>query len=130
METADDDPNQSEKASQPASVEITARAKGVPPTEPWSVIARDKKVRKGWEQLVRNTSANAINCYDWLVRHPMKPMPGRCYPLKGKEFAGHWCYEVGAGDRVYYQPDPASKKVTVWYAGPHPSAIPVPPSLT
>jgi hypothetical protein len=110
------------------SLRLTAPAKSDPPTDPWLVVAHNKKVLNGWQQLVHNTSQNAINCYDWLLRHPMKPIPGRCYALKHKAHAGNWCYEVGAGDRVYYKPDEVNKKVTVWYAGPHPHGkIPMPP---
>ena len=60
----------------------------------------------------------------------MKRMPGRCFPLRYSKYSGHWCYEIGAGDRLYYKPDEAAKKVTVWYAGSHPkNRIPVPPKV-
>jgi hypothetical protein len=57
----------------------------------------------------------------------MKPIPGRCYALRGKKKAGCWCYEIGSGDRVYYKPDDASKTVKVYYAGSHPNVAPDPP---
>lgn len=112
----------------PQSLELKAPPKAEAPREPWSVVAHNKRVLKNWETLVRDTEQNAINAYDWLIRDPMKRMPGRCYPLKYSKYAGHWCYEVGAGDRVYYRPDETTRKVTIWYAGPHPKRkIPDPP---
>ena len=59
----------------------------------------------------------------------MGRIPLRCYPLKGKAYAGQWCYEIGSGDRLYYKPDEETKVCTVWYAGPHPKkGIPNPPA--
>jgi hypothetical protein len=112
-------------------LELTAPAKGEPPKSPWTVVGHNKNVLKAWERLAQNTPRNVINCYDWLRRDPMRPIPGRCYALKGKQNQGCWGYEIGRGDRVYYRPDEAAKKVTVYYAGPHPKrGIPLPPEDT
>lgn len=123
----ENDPDQPDESAETFSRELKAAQKGDAPQSPWSVVAHNKKVLKGWEQLVRNTPQNAINAYDWLRRHPTKSMPGRCYALKHKKYAGHWCYEIGSGDRVYYRPDDTNRTVTVWYAGSHPNAVPTPP---
>jgi len=91
------------------------------------LVAYNSRVLKGWEHLVRDTQQNSVNAFDWLVRHPTKPKPGRCYALKGSKYAGHWCYEIGSGDRLYYKPDQTQRTVTVWYAGKHPNGVPAPP---
>jgi mRNA-degrading endonuclease RelE of RelBE toxin-antitoxin system len=95
---------------------------------PWALIAYNKRVLKGWNGLCQNTPEQAARCYDWLSRDAMMPIPGRCYAMKGKVNAGCWCYEIGAGNRVYYKPDKTTRTVTVYYAGEHPTAVPPPPS--
>jgi hypothetical protein len=58
----------------------------------------------------------------------MARKPGRCFPLRHSKYAGHWCYEIGAGDRLYYKPDPQARRAAIWYAGKHPEGrIPNPP---
>jgi len=57
----------------------------------------------------------------------MKPINGRCYALRHQHYAGVWSYEVGSGDRIYYRPDEARRRVLVYYAGPHPAKVPYPP---
>lgn len=122
-----DDPEESEQLQ---SLELKAVAKGDPPANPWLVLAYNKRVFKDWEKLVCDTEQNAVNAFDRLVRHPMERMPGRCFPLRYAKYAGHWCYEIGAGDRLYYKPDEDKRTVTVWYAGHHPKdRIPVPPKV-
>jgi hypothetical protein len=121
-------PLNEEEPEQVQSFELKAPSKGDPPKEPWSVVAYNKSRLADWEQLVRNTEQNAINAFDWLVRNPIMRMPGRCYPLRHSQYRGHWCYEIGAGDRLYYRPYEDEKKVVVWYAGKHPKdRIPLPP---
>ena len=94
----------------------------------WTLIAHNKRVLEGWESLAANTPENATNAYDWLSMNAMKWKPGRCYPLRGKAYAGCWCYEIGSGDRIYYKPDQTLRRAVVYYAGSHPKAtIPAPP---
>ena len=93
----------------------------------WTLVAHNRRILAAWNLLCRETPANARNCYDWLSRHATRTKPRRCYPLKGKENAGCWGYEIGAGDRVYYKPDEPNKKATIYFAGPHPPKIPGPP---
>lgn len=104
------------------------RPDGVPDNTPWKVIAHNKTIAKCWDQLCANTPANARNCFLWLSQHAMTPKPRRCYALKGKQHAGCWAYEIGAGDRVYYKPNKETRIAKVFYAGPHPPSIPIPPT--
>ena len=93
---------------------------------PWTLTARNRSVLKGWIRLCGRTPSNAQRCFAWLSADAMRRWPKRCYPLKGKRYEGCWCYEIGAGDRVYYQPFPSEKSVVIYYAGSHPPVAPVP----
>ena len=93
----------------------------------WTLLPHDKQVVNGWEALARDTPAHIINAYDWLSQCAMTPRGSRCFALRHKAYAGHWCYEVSSGDRLYYKPDAGKKTAIVWYVGPHPSGIPKPP---
>ena len=95
---------------------------------PWNLMAHDKRALKGWLLLCRQLPENACRCYQWLSEHPLKPIPGRCFALKHQHYAGAWCYEIGNGQRVYYQPSENERVVIVYYAGPHPRKVPYPPS--
>ena len=94
---------------------------------PWNLVAYNKRVLSSWNSLAANTPANARNCYEWLSQHATRIKPRRCYPLKGRAYAGVWAYEIGSGDRVYYRPNEEAKKATIYYAGQHPPRIPEPP---
>jgi len=93
----------------------------------WTLIAHNKSVLKAWDSLMRNTPEDAKHCYAWLSSHATRPIPGRCYPLKGKPHLGCWGYEIGSGNRVYYKPDVQLKRALIYYAGPHPRQVPSPP---
>lgn len=94
----------------------------------WRLIAYNKSVLRGWEYLARNFPKDAEHCYDWLSQHAMRPRGTRCFALKGKQYAGCWCYEISAGNRVYYKPNEASQQALIYYAGDHPKGnAPVPP---
>jgi hypothetical protein len=94
----------------------------------WGLIAHNKRVLDGWRLICRQIPENAIRCYKWLRNDPTKRIPGRCYELKHKNYAGAWAYEVGSGQRIYYTPRPQRRDVLVYYAGPHPKkAAPYPP---
>ena len=120
-------PTEPEDSHEDRGLDLVAPEKGDPPESPWRLIAHNKRVLNGWTKLARAKPANAINCYDWLRRDPMRRRPGRCYPLKGRKYSGCWCYEIGSGDRVYYKPDIESRTVRVYYAGEHPRGAPLPP---
>lgn len=94
----------------------------------WTVVAKNERVKRGWQELIKTAEASAAKCYDYLRRTQMVIRPRRIFPLRGKRYAGAWEYELTGGDRVFYIPDRKVKKVTVYYAGPHPKSAPVPPT--
>ena len=93
----------------------------------WHLVASNKAALNGWEALCKKLHGNSLRCYEWLRTSPMQRINGRCYPLKGAQAGGAWAYEIGSGERIYYVPDPDSRKVTVYYAGEHPPRAPAPP---
>jgi hypothetical protein len=93
----------------------------------WVVVARNPRVNKDWEKLIKQSPENARHCYERLCENPMQRSPGRIFPLKGKQYRGAWEYELTDGDRIFYVPDPKTRKVIVYYAGSHPRKAPTPP---
>lgn len=94
----------------------------------WAVFAYNQQVYKSWEKMMVRVPENLERCLEDLCTHPMQRYPKRVFPLKGKTYKGAWEYEVTGGDRVLYFPDPESRQVVVYYAGPHPKPpIPTPP---
>ena len=93
----------------------------------WIVVAQNERINRDWEALIKDAGSNTAKCYDHLRSTPMLRRPGRIFPLRGKKYAGAWEYELTAGERVFYVPDPQARKVTVYYAGPHPDPAPFPP---
>ena len=104
-------PNPRKSGEEPKSVE-------------WVVQLRNSRVAKGWDSLARNTFEDACRCYDFLRQDAMRRIRQRAYPLKGSNYLDCWCYEVGAGTRVYYKVYPAEKRAVIYFAGagPHKSA--------
>jgi hypothetical protein len=97
-------------------------------TQPnWSLTAYNRKVLKSWDALCTSTPENACHCYDWLTQNAMRTKPRRCYQLKGKPNVDCWAYEIGSGDRVYYKVFESERKAVIYYAGRHPSQVPLPP---
>jgi hypothetical protein len=93
----------------------------------WVVVARNSRINKDWEKLIKQSPENARRCYERLREDPMQRSPGRIFPLKGKQYRGAWECELTGGDRIFYVPDPETRKVVVYYAGPHPKKAPTPP---
>ena len=93
----------------------------------WTVVAKNERVNRDWQEMIKTAASNAAKCYDHLRTTPMLRRPGRIFPLRGTKYAGAWEYELTAGDRVFYVPDPKVRRVTVYYAGPHPDSAPFPP---
>jgi hypothetical protein len=117
-----------EKLTLPSGVPIKETSEEEDPEEKaWLVVARNRKVNKSWEILIKQSPENARRCYEWLCAQPMQRLSGRIFPLKGKIYNGAWEYEVTGGSRIYYVPDPQTRKVVVYYAGPHPKKAPTPP---
>jgi hypothetical protein len=92
----------------------------------WTVFAKNNRVVKGWEWLLDKAPEHTRECFYRLREKPMERVPGRVFPLKHKDHKGSWEYEVTGGDRVFYTPDLANKKVVVFYAGKHVSPAPKP----
>src|SRR5215813_248594 len=115
--TAGDDPD-SEGAESSPQFELTNPSSDITAGN-WKLKAYNRKVLAGWEALCLRINSNAQFCYNWLVVHPTKPYPRRCYALKHKNYQGAWAFEVGSGDRVYYRPMESDHTVLVYYAGPH-----------
>ena len=86
----------------------------------WRVVAKNSRVNRDWRKLIDRHPENTRKCYDFLCSTPMKRLPGRIFPLKGKLYKGAWEYELTKGDRLFYVPDKSLEKVIVYYAGKHP----------
>src|SRR4051812_1203129 len=82
---------------------IQDQAEGEAISYGWVLVAQNKKVLKGWRELCSQIRENATRCYVWLRNDPTRHIPGRCYEMKHKHYAGAWAYEVGSGQRVYYK---------------------------
>jgi mRNA-degrading endonuclease RelE of RelBE toxin-antitoxin system len=96
-------------------------------TNPYTVLAHNRRVQKGWEDLCERSHQSSVRCHEWLSAHPDRPRPKRCYQLKHKNYQGAYCYEIGSGDRVYYTIARDKKEVLIYYAGEHPTKAPYPP---
>jgi hypothetical protein len=92
----------------------------------WLVVARNRRVNRDWEALVDRSPENALRWYKYLRKWPTTRYPGRVFPLRGSVYRGAWECEITGGDRLYYLPDEAAKKVVVYYAGPHCKSAPRP----
>jgi hypothetical protein len=93
----------------------------------WSLFAHSKRIMKDWLDWSESHPQTVLWAYKKLTQSPTTPIPSRCFLLRGKANQGCWELEAGSGDRVYYKPFEAEKKVVVFYAGAHPKSPPVPP---
>src|SRR5581483_9508126 len=119
-----------DRVEEPESLEIQhpSGSTAVDPEQSWTIFAKNKKVLDGWNELVHSIYSNASRCYEWLRKHPKQRIPGRCYELKHKHYAGAWCFEIGSGQRIYYKLREEKKEVVIYYAGQHPRTVPYPPT--
>ncbi len=115
----------SDEMLQPPETDLTIPQDWSEPVE-WRVVAKNKRVNKSWEELVRQAPENCQRCYSHLSQQPSQRVKGRVFPLKGKKYKGVWEFEVTSGDRVFYVPNVIRKVVIVYYAGKHPNVAPVP----
>ncbi len=117
-----------EEESEP-SLKLVVPAGAFQETPAWTLTAWNKRILKDWDALCENTPEEAVRCYNWLSQDAMRPIPKRCYALRGHQYAGVWGYEIGSGNRVYYKPFKETKSAVVYYAGSHPpgKGIPLPP---
>lgn len=105
-----------------------------PPARPgaWEARFATTDAAKGWEELCRSARSNTWEAWIVLTERPTAPEnPARQHRLRniysrrtieGAELE-QWQYEVTAGGRIWYCPDPATRVVWVVYAGTrHPKA--------
>jgi hypothetical protein len=120
-------PEEEQPSLIPPEEELKTPAGTLIEEQSWVVVARNPRVNKDWEKLIKQSPENARRCYERLRENPMQRSPGRIFPLKGKQYRGAWEYELTGGDRIFYVPDPKTQKVIVYYAGSHPKKAPTPP---
>lgn len=108
-------------SEKPLTVDLPGPSKG-----DWEVVAKNSRVLKDWKELLERAPENTRECFARLRENPMERVPRRVFPLKHKDYKGSWEYEVTGGDRVFYTPDQASKKIVVYYAGKHLNPAPRP----
>jgi hypothetical protein len=80
----------------------------------WRLVARTKRVNRDWERLIDRSPQAALRWYTYLRKSPVTRYPGRVFPLRGSIYRGAWECEVTGGDRIYYLPDEAARKVEVY----------------
>jgi hypothetical protein len=105
-----------------------------PPGRPggWEARFATTDAAKGWEQLCQTARSNTWEAWIVLTERPATPEnPARQHRLRGplatREVGGkrldQWQYEVTAGGRIWYCPDPERRVVWVVEASPsHPKA--------
>ncbi|SRR6266540_6402457 len=99
-----------------------------PPARPdgWEARFATSEAAKGWEDLCRVARSNTWEAWIVLTERPTAPEnAARQHKLKGafatREVGGRtldqWQYEVTAGGRIWYCPDPGKRIVWVVLAG-------------
>ncbi|MFE0591134.1 hypothetical protein [Micromonospora echinospora] len=103
-----------------------------PPGRPggWEARFASSEAAKGWEQLCQTARSNTWEAWVVLTERPTTPEnPARQHRLRGalatRQVGGamlvQWQYEVTAGGRIWYCPDPDRRIVWIVSAGPgHP----------
>lgn len=103
--------------------------RATPPARPggWDVRIATSEAAKGWDELCQTAAANAWEAWVILTERPTQPEnPSRQHRLRGKALStrdvrgkslDQWQYEVTAGGRIWYCPDPAGRIVWVVFAG-------------
>jgi hypothetical protein len=98
-----------------------------PPPRPdgWDPRFATNDAAKGWEDLCAVARSNTWEAWVILTERPTQPQnPKRQHPLRGslgsrsvqQEILEQWQYEVTAGGRIWYCPDPARRIVWVTHA--------------
>jgi hypothetical protein len=99
-----------------------------PPARPggWDARFATSEAAKGWEDLCQVARSNTWEAWVVLTERPISPEnPARQHRLKGalggREVHGQtldqWQYEVTAGGRIWYCPDPVRRIVWITLAG-------------
>ena len=104
----------------------------IPPVKPggWDIRYATSEAVKGWEELCQVARANTWEAWILLTDRPTTPEnPARQHRLRGKfgtrqvhgQLLDQWQYEVTAGGRIWYCPDPDKQIVWLTDCGPaHP----------
>jgi hypothetical protein len=98
-----------------------------PPPRPggWDVRFATTEAAKGWEQLCQTAKSNTWEAWQILGERPTTPEnPARQHRLRGPlgrrgihaELLDQWQYEVTAGGRIWFCPDPVTKIVWITVA--------------
>ncbi|MFI7075955.1 MULTISPECIES: hypothetical protein [unclassified Micromonospora] len=105
-----------------------------PPGRPggWEARFASSEAAKGWDHLCQTARSNTWEAWVVLTERPVDPEnPARQHRLRGglshREVGGktlvQWQYEVTAGGRIWYCPDPDRRIVWIVAAGPgHPKS--------
>lgn len=105
-----------------------------PPGRPggWEARFATSEAAKGWENLCQTARSNTWEAWIVMTERPAEPVnPARQHRLSGplahRDIGGRsleqWQYEVTAGGRIWYCPDPDRRIVWVVAASPsHPKA--------
>jgi hypothetical protein len=109
----------SSREAHPPEEPLTNPGDSVGEQDAWLIVARNDRVNRNWEKLIARSPENALRWYKYLRSRPTTRYPGRVFPLRGHVYRGAWECEISAGDRIFYVPDPAARKVIVYYAGAH-----------
>lgn len=97
-----------------------------PPPGGWEVRYADKSAVTGWEELRRTAPNNLFRAWEALSNRPDDPENHqRQHRLKGElgtrmvngKGLEQWQYEVTAGGRIWYCPDPERRIVWLTQAG-------------
>ncbi|HVK21196.1 MAG TPA: hypothetical protein VM677_07535 [Actinokineospora sp.] len=108
--------------------------RAAPPARPggWEARFATSDAAKGWESLCQTARHNTWEAWVVLTERPVTPEnPARQHPLRGTlgsrlvngRELDQWQYEVTAGGRIWYCPDPDRKIVWIVAASTaHPKA--------
>ncbi|OLR95572.1 hypothetical protein [Actinokineospora bangkokensis] len=99
-----------------------------PPGRPggWEARFATNDAAKGWDELCQTARNATWEAWTVLTEHPTRPEnPTRHHVLRGSlgrrevrgELLEQWQYEVTAGGRVWFCPDPGRRVVWVTHAG-------------
>jgi mRNA-degrading endonuclease RelE of RelBE toxin-antitoxin system len=95
-------------------------------------IDYDKKYEKEIARLRKQHPNRYEKMHEFLTLNPDVSVGGhRVFPLTGDDCRGAWEYKVSVSKqtfRVFYMLDTANRKVRIYYAGPKPNKVPLPPS--
>jgi hypothetical protein len=108
--------------------------RAIPPAPPhgWLLLFAEKPVAIGWRDLCNTAPSATYAAWETLTFRPTEPInPARHHRLRhglarrviDGQTLEQWQYEVTAGGRIWFCPDPKRRTVWLTYASPrHPKA--------